>query len=362
MKVRRKTALLKKAASESLSLAVELFNRPVATARDPAVLVLLGHSFEMLLKAVIYQRRGRIRDPGEPYTYRFVRVINIARSDLGALQEGEMPVVLALKQDRDTAAHDTVEMSDDLLWLHVRSAVTIFSRIVKAEFDEELTELIPARVVPVSALPPTDAASVIEREMEEIARLLAPKTRKGAEARSRLRPLLALDGSATGREDRPSETEVERAVKAIRASRDWQSVFPGLAQITISPAPKGGSQEITLRVSKTGRGAAVRPASPDEADSALLYRSMDPFQEFNIKLSEFGEKLGLTRHQGHALVWKLKLKEDPRSYFEKRRPNGSIVYQGLGPRALHLAREEMTKPVFDLASVVKAYNTRSGTA
>lgn len=361
MRVRRKTALLKTAAGESLSLAVEIFNRPVATARDPAVLVLLGHAFEMLLKAVVYQHRGRIRDPGDRYTYTFPKLINICRSEITAVDDDDVPMLWALKQDRDAAAHETVAMSDDLLWLHVRSAVTIFSRILKAQFGEELLDLIPARVVPVSAMPPHDAAAVVQREMEEIAKLLAPKTRRADEARSRIRPLLALDGSVTGREEPPAEIEIDRAVKAIRAGRDWRTVFPGVAQVKISKAPTPGSQEITLRVTRKGEGLAVRRAKGEEGDAALLYAGVDPFNEFPIKLSEFGSKLGRSRYEGQAVLWRLNLKDDERAYYEKRRPNGSIIYQGLGARAIHLAEQAMAKDDFDLDAVVKAYSKRTGT-
>ena len=274
MRVRRKTALLKTAGVESLVLAVELFNRPIAIARDPAVLIVLGHAFEMLLKAAIYHRRGSIRDAGERYTFGFSKTIDVARSE-SIVSDAEAPMLLAIRQDRNTAAHDTIAMSDDLLWLHVRSAVTIFSRILRDEFGEELEEVVPARVVPVAALPPTDALDVIEREMREIASLLAPRTRRGAEARSRIRPLLSLDGSATGRKEPPSELEVERAARAIRSHKDWKKIFPGLAQLKLSSAPNVGSQEVTLRVSRTGDGVAVRPATRDEASSALLYRRMD---------------------------------------------------------------------------------------
>lgn len=35
-------------------------------------------------------------------------------------------MLLALKEDRDAATHDVIAMSDDVLWLHLRSAVIIF--------------------------------------------------------------------------------------------------------------------------------------------------------------------------------------------------------------------------------------------
>ena len=74
-RVRRKTALLRKTALESLTLAVELFNRPSPVARDHSVLMLTAHAFEMLLKAAIYQDRGRIGDKGSGESYSLARCI-----------------------------------------------------------------------------------------------------------------------------------------------------------------------------------------------------------------------------------------------------------------------------------------------
>jgi hypothetical protein len=352
--------MLMRAGSDSLALSVELFNRPVEVARAHAVLLLLGHSFEMLLKAVIYQRRGRIRDRGEPYTYEFKKVINICRSDLGVIDEDDLAILRAIQQDRNAAAHETVAMSEDMLWLHVRSAVTIYKRILREQFEQDLAKVIPARAVPVSALPPTDALAVVATEMDELRGLLVPGTRRGDEARARIRPLLALDGSVTGREEPPAELEINRAAAAIRAGRPWQSVFPGLAQLTISDTASPGSLEVTLRVARSGNGIPVRRAKPEEAESALVYRTSDPFQEFNIRLSKFGEMLGLTQYQGYALTHYLKLKDDDRAYFVKRNSSGNVIYQGLSARSLHLAREVLSDPTFDMKEVVDAYRDRKG--
>jgi hypothetical protein len=76
------------------------------------VLVLLGHSFEMLLKAAIYQQRGRLRDSGEVNSYGFARTINIAFSDLHIIDDDDLTILRAIKQDRDAATHDTVAMSE----------------------------------------------------------------------------------------------------------------------------------------------------------------------------------------------------------------------------------------------------------
>jgi hypothetical protein len=105
-----------------LTLAVELFNRPSRTAREQSVLILTAHAFEMLLKAIIYQDRARLSDRGDTQNYSFVRCINISNSELQAVTSDERVLLLAVKQDRDQAAHDVVHMGEDIFYLHVRSA------------------------------------------------------------------------------------------------------------------------------------------------------------------------------------------------------------------------------------------------
>jgi hypothetical protein len=61
--MRKEARLLRNKAINSLILSIENFNRPWDRGRIEAVLILLDHSFEMLLKAAILHRAGRIREP-----------------------------------------------------------------------------------------------------------------------------------------------------------------------------------------------------------------------------------------------------------------------------------------------------------
>ena len=53
--VARKTKQYVEAGVESLTLAIELFNRPSPLGREHATVMMAAHAFEMLLKAVIYE-------------------------------------------------------------------------------------------------------------------------------------------------------------------------------------------------------------------------------------------------------------------------------------------------------------------
>ena len=59
--MKKEARLLHNKAVDSLVLSIEFFNRPVERARADSVLILMDHAFEMLLKAAIVHRGGRIR-------------------------------------------------------------------------------------------------------------------------------------------------------------------------------------------------------------------------------------------------------------------------------------------------------------
>ena len=69
--MKREARLLFAKAVDSLVLGIEHYNRPWDRGRVDAVLILIDHSFEMLLKAAILHRGGAIRKPREKQTLGF---------------------------------------------------------------------------------------------------------------------------------------------------------------------------------------------------------------------------------------------------------------------------------------------------
>ena len=69
--MKKEVKILRKKAVESLVLSIEHFNRPSDTGRVHAVLMLMDHAFEMLFKAIILDRGGRIREPRSQQTIGF---------------------------------------------------------------------------------------------------------------------------------------------------------------------------------------------------------------------------------------------------------------------------------------------------
>lgn len=341
MGMRQKTRQYVTTAVESLTLAVEIFNRPSPIGRDHAVVMFAAHAFEMLLKGAIFQKTGRVHYVGTRRSYDLGKCIMKAETDLHIITEGDRVLLTALRDDRDTATHDVIRMIEDILWVHLRSAVSIFRRILDEVFDQDLGEWMPGRVLPVSASPPTDIGLVLGHEMDQIANMLAPGKRQGADARARLRPLVALDRATRDVELGPSQSNIIKIEKELRAGTDWRGLLPGLVELELVGSGAGGetSQEISLRLDPKKGELAVRPAARGE--EALPYRNINVFDRFNIKLDELGPKLGLSIYEGRAIIFTLGLKSDPDCFFRENTEVGNPRFQGLSKKALDKARQAL---------------------
>lgn len=141
--------------------------------------MLAAHAFEMLLKAAIYEQRKKVKFSGGDRSFDLGKCVIVAETSLGVIDGGDRVVLLALKKDLNATTHDVVVMNDELLWLHLRSAVTIFRKVLASLTGQDLTNVIPGRLLPVSATPPTEIGLVIGKEAEQIAEVLRATQRRG---------------------------------------------------------------------------------------------------------------------------------------------------------------------------------------
>jgi hypothetical protein len=167
-RLRRATKRFKESAIASLILSIELFNRPSEEGRVDAVLMQLQHAFEMLLKAKIWQERGRITEPRSSVAYGFDKCLGIARSDLGIINEDEAATLSMLDGLRDCATHNQLILSEENFYVHVQSGVTMFNDLLQKSFGERLYDYLPQRVLPISTNPPRDIALFLNEEFNRI--------------------------------------------------------------------------------------------------------------------------------------------------------------------------------------------------
>jgi hypothetical protein len=339
-RLKKNVAPLLDRALESLTLAIELFNRPTEMARSHGVLIMLQHAFEMILKAAILQRTGRIHDREKRYTYGFDKCLTIATEELSLLNSDERATLSILDAQRDQAAHYYVEVSEDVLYVHAQSAVTLFDLLRTRAFSQTLADSLPSRVLPISTRPPRDLVALLSSELTEVDRLLAIGTRHGAQAAARLRTVLAFSVGSREAIERVPESEIEAAITRRRKNQEWEVILPEIAQLKLST--DGSGIPISMRISKQG-SIAVRVARPGEpVEGTLIKQEIDPWSVFNMSRDDLAKKLGLSGPRTHALIFELKIQEDPLCYKELHKK--SQIYKGYSKKALDLlrkAQEEM---------------------
>lgn len=334
-KLKKNVAPLLDKSIESLTLAIELFNRPTEIARIHGVLILMQHAFEMLLKACILQKTGSIHDREQRYTYGFDRCLAIATEQLKIISSDEKATLSILDAQRDQAAHYYVEMSEDILYVHAQSSVTLFNEVLKKVFGVVLSERLPSRILPVSTRPPRDLVALFSSELAEVDRLLTSGKRQGAAAAAKLRTILAFTVGSRDGGQRVSETEISAAIALRRRKSEWEVILPEVAQLKLST--DGSGIPITMRISKDAP-IAVRIAKPGEAvTGTVIKQQIDPWDVFTMSRDDLAEKLSLTGPRTHALIYEMDLQSDSECYKELRKK--SQVYKGYSRKALDRLRQ-----------------------
>lgn len=339
--MRREAKLLLRKACDSLILSIELFNRPHDRGRVSSTLIQLDHAFEMLMKAAILHRGGRIREKRAKETIGFDACVRRSLSDgkIKYLSEEQALVLQAINGLRDAAQHHLLDISEGQLYVHVQSGVTLFRDILKNVFDQDLASHLPTRVLPVSTSPPTDLATLFESEVAEIVKLLKPGRRRRLEALARIRPLAILNATLQGEKGQPSDSDLRRIAKEVSGGRSWGDVFPGVAAVEI--VANGTGPSLALRLSnKEGIPVHLVPEGTSGA-SVVAVRRVNELDFYSLGAKQLGEKVGLTMPKLLAVVDYLGLCNELKYYKEIR--IGKSKFKRYSQEALDAIRKALEK-------------------
>ncbi|PRC41807.1 hypothetical protein C6A85_000000113730, partial [Mycobacterium sp. ITM-2017-0098] len=154
---------------------------------------------------------------------------------------------------------------------------------------------------------PIDPIALFAEEVEQVKRLLAPGTRRGAEALARLRALAIVDGAMSGERLQPSENELRKVAAKIGAGETHlDTLFPGISGISFSV--EGSGPAVNLRISKK-EGIPVKLMPEGTAGTRVVgVKRVNELDFYNLRFNELKTKLGITQNQLSALVELLNIK------------------------------------------------------
>ena len=325
----------------SLLLSIEHFNRPWDRGRIVTVLMLLNHSFEMILKAAILHKGGRIREKRAKETIGFDHCVRKCLTDgqVKCLTPEQALTIQMVNGLRDAATHYILEISEDELYLHTQAGVTLFGDIVKSVFNLNLAEHLPERVLPISIKPPTDLFVMIDNEFKQIKRLLTPKRKKRLRAKAKIRPIAIMENSIVGETRQPSEGHLNRIINRIAEGKSWTTLFPGIANLNL--VTEGSGLNFSIRISKK-EGMPVRLVKEGEVELGVVaVKRVDELGYYNLSLRDLAGKLGITMPKALAVIYHLNL-QDNKEYFKKFRI-GSAHFKRYSRKALDLLAKEVPK-------------------
>lgn len=343
--MKREARLLLGKATDSLMLSIELFNRPHDVGRSTTTLILLDHTFEMLLKASIIHRGRRIREKRAKETFGFDKCVRCALSDnnIKFLTEEQALTLQGINNLRDAAQHHLLDISENHLYIHVQAGLTLFRDLLTQVFSRNLCELLPNRVLPVSTSAPMDLIALFDSEIAEVVKLLQPGSRKRLEAQARLRPLAILDASVKGKKGQPSPGELKRLGNELVAGKRWQDLFPGVSSIEITATETGPS--LSLRwTKKEGVPIHVVPEGTPGA-SVVAVKRVSELDFYNLGLGQVAENIDLTRNKALAMVRYLRIQDDPECF--KIVKIGKVEFKRYSQKALERIREGLPEVSID---------------
>lgn len=334
MKLLRDAKTLHSKAIASLKIAMMAFNSFDEDGRVCTTLLHLQHSCEMLLKAVLVQKRVQVFDKDTGMSLGFEKCLRLCMQHAG-LTADEAGVMRAVDALRDASQHWFIFVSEELLYMHTRALVTVFDEYLKRLLETDLHSQIPTRVLPVSTKPPGDLIFLVDREFALIKELLAPGKRHRDEAQARIRSLLVMEAIVTD-EVQVSEKDINRIERAIRAGDDIDKVFPRLTTISTDLIGEG----VTLKVHFSKKnGAPVRYVGGDDPAEAAAIREIDLRKKYHWSASKLAEALGLTNKRAKAMRWLLGIDEDEKCMYVFE--FGKSKFPQFSDNALNTIRESL---------------------
>jgi hypothetical protein len=311
----------------------------------------LDRAFELVLKAVIIHKGGRIREPRAKETIGFDACVRKCVSDeqVKCLTEEEALTVQIINSLRDAAQHYVVEVSENQLYIYTQAGITLFDKILHDFFGHKISDYLPKRVLPVASNPPKDFESLMNVEFEDIKQLVTPGSRKRLQAQAKLRSFAIIEASLGGSRSQPGENELSKLANRLSRGENWQDIFPGIRRLRLSTEENGIN--VTLRITKS-RGEPIQLV-PEGTPGATIVavKRVDELGFYSLNLTALANKLNLTSPKTLSIVKHLRLHDDI-EYF-KEFIIGKTRFKRYSPKALDRIKKDL--PNLDINEIWDKY-------
>ncbi len=330
---------------DSVILAVDHFNRIWDCGRKESVLIFFDHSFELILKAALLNKKQRIREKRKGETFGFDKCVRVAFANK-IISEDQVLTLQTINNLRDAAQHYFVDLPEPHLYFQAQSALTVFKDILKYNFEKSLSEKLPERVLPISTTPVNNLNVFFEDEIDEIKKLLSPGRRSKVEASSKLRGIVIFDKTIQGETCQPSPAYLNKKLSEIKQNRTIEQLFPGISSIKINA--EGSGPSICLRITKK-EGVPVQLVPEGTPGATVIsVRRVNELDYYNLSLSQVAENVELTSPKTNALIKYLKLKDDDK-YYKQIKMGKSSVFNRYSQETIKTIKENL--PFLDMKSV-----------
>lgn len=338
-------------ALDSLFLAIDHFNRPHDRGRPEAVLMFVDRAFELLLKATIVHRGGKIRERGANETIGLDKCVRkcISDSDLKCLSEEDAFTIQTINSLRDAAQHYMVDLSEQPLYMHAQSGLTLFNRILSDVFEQDISNHFPERVLPVTTSPPKNFANTIQAEFDAIKKLVKPQSRQRLKARAKLRPLAIMEASLQGKRTQPGEAELNKIVRKVAEGKNWTELFPGVASLRLETS--GTGLTVSLRITKS-EGEPIRLVAEGTPGATIVgLKRVNEQSYYSLTARDIAKKLSVSEPRLYAIMESLGIRSNEEFYKEFK--FGSAIHKRYSPKALDHLHKKI--PELDLDEVWKRH-------
>lgn len=326
---------------DSAVIAVQHYNSLWDRGRIEAVLIFMDRAFELLMKAIIVNRNGKITDKKD----KFLSIGSsealrrcVSNQKFKCISEDQAISIQNLNLLRDAAQHYIISVSEGQLYVYTQSALSVFLKILNEEFKISAGAHFPDRLSLVSAAIPADFASMLDLEFAAIRSMLAPGSRRKLDAKAKMRAFGVLERSLGGSEIHHSDDELEAMAKQVSNGSDWRKIFPGVKTVQIDP--NGCDTGLVLKIAKgkPSDGDAVTLVPEGTPGAAVVgVKTVNDLSYYSLYFNDLVDKVAtkypqLNRYDVQTMITALNLKQDNEMY--RSYMMGKQRHQRYSPKAL----------------------------